>query len=43
MLLPALCKLLLPRLFEQDVSLDERGILVNETSRSAVGQRLPAV
>jgi hypothetical protein len=43
MLLPASCKLLLPRLFEQDISLDERGILVDETSRSAVGQRLPAV
>jgi hypothetical protein len=43
MLLPAPCKLLLSRLFEQDVSLDERGVFIDEIPRSAVGQRLPAV
>src|SRR4030095_7186661 len=43
MLLPASCELLLARLFEQDVSLDERGVFVGEIPRSAVGQRLPAI
>jgi hypothetical protein len=41
MLLPASCELLLPRRFKQNVSLDERSVFIDESSRSIFGQHLP--
>ena len=42
MLLPASGKLLLPRLFKQDVSLDERGVFIDETRAICLWSTSPA-
>jgi hypothetical protein len=43
MLLPASGELLLPRRFKQIVSLDERGVFIDECMRSVFTQRLASV